>query len=165
MTERDEGRARVVLVTGGASGIGLATAGVLVERGWRVVVADIDADRCATAAASIGADAMTLDVVDDAATDAALDAMEARFGPVAALMANAGLIQRGGSAEDLPLAEFDRVVAVNLRGVSTLPNGSCVRGLPSCPTASSGPATISSTMVIPTRSMRSASPWRRRATA
>lgn len=117
MTGRDEGRGRVALVTGGASGIGLATAGVLVERGWRVVVADIDADRCGTAAASVGAEPIALDVVDDAATEAALDTIEARFGPVAALMANAGLIQRGGPAEDLPLAEFDRVVAVNLRGV------------------------------------------------
>lgn len=117
MSERDEGRGRVALVTGGASGIGLATAGILVERGWRVVVADIDAALCASAAAGIGAAAVPFDVVDEHATAAAIDAIEDRIGPVEALMANAGLIQRGGLAEELPLDEFDRVVAVNLRGV------------------------------------------------
>ncbi len=38
MMQRDEGRGRVALVTGGASGIGLASATVLAERGWRVVI-------------------------------------------------------------------------------------------------------------------------------
>ncbi len=117
MMQRNEGRERVALVTGGASGIGLATAGVLIERGWRVVISDIDVERCRAAAGPIGAEAVPFDVVDDAATLAAIDDIEAKFGPVDALVANAGLIQRGGPAEDLPLAEFDRVVAVNLRGV------------------------------------------------
>ena len=115
--ERDEGRGRVALVTGGASGIGLATAGVLAARGWRVVIGDRDAARCDAAAAGIGVVSVPFDVVDEAATLAAIEGIEARLGPVEALMANAGLIQGGGRPEDLGLAEFDRIIAVNVRGV------------------------------------------------
>ncbi len=115
--QRDEGRGRVALVTGGASGIGLATAGVLVSRNWHVVISDLDPDRCAAAAREIGAESHAFDVSDEAASEAAFDAIEARFGPIEAVMANAGLIQPGGRPEDLPLADFDRIIAVNLRGV------------------------------------------------
>ena len=115
--ERNEGRGRVAVVTGGASGIGLATAGVLVRRGWRVVVSDIDAQANREAAASIGAEAEPFDVVDEIATEDALRCIEARLGPIEALVANAGIIQSGGRPEDLSLQEFDRVIAVDVRGV------------------------------------------------
>ncbi len=115
--KRDEGRGRVVVVTGGASGIGLATAGVLVDRGWRVVIADIHEAANRDAAATLGAEAVAFDVSDEAATEAAIGDIEARLGPVEALFANAGVIQGGGRPEDLALAEFDRVMATNLRGV------------------------------------------------
>lgn len=115
--ERDEGRGRIALITGGASGIGLASAEVLVGRGWRVVINDIDAGRCQAQAQRIGAVPLPFDVTDEQATRAALDRIEAEEGPVEALMANAGLIQPGGLPETRPLAEFDRIVAVNLRGV------------------------------------------------
>jgi NAD(P)-dependent dehydrogenase (short-subunit alcohol dehydrogenase family) len=114
---RDEGRGRVVLVTGGASGIGFATAGVLARRGWRVVISDLDADRTASAAAEIGASPIAFDVADEQATEAAVERIEAEQGPVEALFANAGVIQPGHIPEELPMAEFDRVIAVNLRGV------------------------------------------------
>jgi NAD(P)-dependent dehydrogenase (short-subunit alcohol dehydrogenase family) len=107
----------VVLVTGGASGIGLATAGVLKTRGWQVVISDIDATRTETAASGLGIGWQAFDVSDEAATEAAFGDIEARFGPVEALVANAGLIQAGGLAEELPLAEFDRIISVNFRGV------------------------------------------------
>ena len=115
--ERNEGRGRVVVVTGGASGIGLATARVLIERGWRVVISDVNADAAHEAARAIDAQAVPVDVTDDAATRAAFADIEARVGPIEALFANAGVIQSGGRPEEAPFEEFDRVIAVNLRGV------------------------------------------------
>ena len=115
--ERDEGRGRIALVTGGASGIGLATAEILMARNWRVVIADRDAPRAEAEAVRLGADLAPFDVVDEAATRAALDEVEASIGPVEALFANAGVIQPGGRPEEQALTEFDRIVAVNLRGV------------------------------------------------
>lgn len=114
---RNEGRGRIAVVTGGASGIGLATAGVLIDRGWRVVISDINATANAESAARIGAESVPFDVTKEVDTEAAFADIEARLGPVEALFANAGVIQSGGRAEDLPLAEFDRVIAANLRGV------------------------------------------------
>ncbi|MBI0432729.1 SDR family NAD(P)-dependent oxidoreductase [Roseomonas sp. KE0001] len=114
---RDEGRGRVALVTGAGSGIGLATAGVLAARGWRVVLADLNIAAARAAAETLGAEAVALDVTDAAATEAVFADVEARLGPLEALVANAGLIQPGDPPERLALEEFDRVIAVNLRGV------------------------------------------------
>ena len=115
--ERDEGRGRVALVTGGASGIGLVCAEVLIARGWRVAIGDVDRAGCVAVAERIGAHAAPFDVADEAASEAAFVRIEAEIGPVEALMANAGLIQPGAKPEELPLAEFDRIMSVNLRGV------------------------------------------------
>jgi NAD(P)-dependent dehydrogenase (short-subunit alcohol dehydrogenase family) len=117
MIERDEGRGRVALVTGGASGIGLAMANVLARRGWRVVIADLDRDRCEAAAGPLGAEVAVFDVADEVATEAAIAAIEARLGPVEAAMVNAGLIQTPTAPEDFSLDAFDRILAVNVRGV------------------------------------------------
>jgi NAD(P)-dependent dehydrogenase (short-subunit alcohol dehydrogenase family) len=117
MTDRDEGRGRIAVVTGGASGIGLATATVLAGRGWRVVISDLDQGRCEEAAGPIGAEAAAFDVTDEHATEAAIADIETRFGPVEALMANAGVIQPPLPPETLSFADFDRIIAVDLRGV------------------------------------------------
>ncbi len=118
------GPGRVAVITGGASGIGLATACRLAARGMRVAIADLGDDRLAAAVVRIVADAPggQADVLAHA-TDvsrpedlAALRAVvEARWGLVDLLMNNAGI--QPGSALFGPLDAWSRVVAVNLWGV------------------------------------------------
>ena len=115
--QKSEQSGSVVLVTGGASGIGLASAAILKTRGWQVVISDVDPGRTEAAASDLQVGWTTFDVSDEPATEKAFEHIESQFGPVEALVANAGLIQPGGLAEDLPLAEFDRIINVNLRGV------------------------------------------------
>lgn len=105
-----------VVVTGGASGIGEACARLLSTRDWRVVIADIDLDRARQVATDIGGEALLLDVSDADMTEQVAEECERRFGPVAGLVANAGIIQSPLPPEKLSVEAFDRVVAVNFRG-------------------------------------------------
>jgi NAD(P)-dependent dehydrogenase (short-subunit alcohol dehydrogenase family) len=105
----------VVCVTGGARGIGKATAEVLGRRGARVWIGDLDEAAAAETADRIGARSMHLDVTDEASVDAFRRAAGAD-GPVAMLVNNAG-IQYMGAFVDQPLAAYHREVAVNLVGV------------------------------------------------
>lgn len=112
---------RVALVTGASSGLGERFATILAEAGAAVVLAARRTERleqsCAAIQAAGGrAIAVAMDVADEASTIAAYDAAEAAFGAVDTIVANAGMNSEG-SALDLPVEEFDRVMAVNLRGV------------------------------------------------
>lgn len=108
---------KVVIVTGGASGIGLATAARFARDGANVVVADKDEDAGGAAVADLGRDAMfvncdvsqRLDVLN--LTAAALEA----HGHIDVLVNNAGVAEKDGFL-DLDEAEFDRIVGVNLKG-------------------------------------------------
>ena len=100
---------QTAFITGGASGLGFATAQVLVAAGARVVIADIDTDRVEAAATTLRAGggealALTLDVTDEAGWAAAGRAATA-FGPVGILFSNAGV--GGGSG---PFEEYDTEV-------------------------------------------------------
>jgi NAD(P)-dependent dehydrogenase (short-subunit alcohol dehydrogenase family) len=104
-----------IFITGGASGIGLATARLFAGRGWTVGVADVNAD--ALAATGI-ADAVpyVMDVRDRDAWTRALDDFTGRAGRLDVLFNNAG-IGVGGPLAKADFADLDRVVAINFVGV------------------------------------------------
>jgi NAD(P)-dependent dehydrogenase (short-subunit alcohol dehydrogenase family) len=107
----------VAVVTGAASGIGLAAARRLAALGLRVCLADLDDALLEKAALSIGSAALAVvtDVADPASIDRLAAAAESRLGPVSVLLNNAG-VAGGGDALSNP-AGWQRVLAVNLLGV------------------------------------------------
>ena len=109
--------ARVAVVTGGASGIGAATARRFAAGGWTVEIADLDVARGAGVAAEIGAGFTALDVRDDPAVATFAAAVLARHGRVQALVNSAGILQNAVRAIEMDMEEFDRIHAVNTRAV------------------------------------------------
>ncbi len=111
---------RVVLVTGGASGIGTGIAAMLAEAGAMVVIADIDAGRAEAAAAALVAGGgkaghVQIDVADEASVVRGCAAVVAAHGVPWGLVNNAG-VQDRQLLLDGTVAEWDRVIAVNSRG-------------------------------------------------
>jgi NAD(P)-dependent dehydrogenase (short-subunit alcohol dehydrogenase family) len=109
------------VVTGGGAGIGEAIAIRLAGEGARVAVADIDgnaADRVAAGLAEQGAEAFggAVDVSSTADVSSFIDETVRRFGRLDAIVNNAG-VAIPGSADSLSEEDWDRVVAVNLKGV------------------------------------------------
>ena len=112
---------KIALVTGAASGIGLELAAGLSARGCRVVIGDIvDVSLLEKAAADIDGECLTvpMDVTDDVQVQAAIDATQARFGGLDIVVNNAGLYTTvtRGPFEDIDIAEWERVFAVNVAG-------------------------------------------------
>jgi NAD(P)-dependent dehydrogenase (short-subunit alcohol dehydrogenase family) len=85
---------KIVVITGGARGIGLATAHAVAARGARVVIGDLDEDGARRAAKDVGATAlgMRLDVTDHAGFTEFLDAVEREVGAIDVLINNAGIM-------------------------------------------------------------------------
>jgi NAD(P)-dependent dehydrogenase (short-subunit alcohol dehydrogenase family) len=110
---------KVALVTGGASGIGAATARLLSEEGASVAVVDRDAAAAEEFAASLPGPSLALaaDVSAEADVDAAVEAAAERFGRVDLHHLNAGIPGSLAPFEELSVADFDDVIGVNLRGV------------------------------------------------
>ncbi len=117
-----------MLVTGGASGIGLAAARLLAEEGARVAVLDRDEDAAARAASALGAAAAVADVADERAVADAVGEVARAVGGPPDVLVNAAGIYRIGPLLDLDVGEWDEVAAVNLRG-SFLVGRQVVRGL------------------------------------
>jgi len=109
----------VAVVTGGASGIGLATARLLAARGARVAVLDVAAETTPEAAPAAAPDAGLLalrcDVTDDASVRRCVADVVERLGRLDVVVANAG-IGAQGTVEDNPDDEWTRVLDVNLLG-------------------------------------------------
>jgi NAD(P)-dependent dehydrogenase (short-subunit alcohol dehydrogenase family) len=107
---------RVAVITGGASGIGRGIAEEFIERGAKVVIADIELDVLQQTAAEIGATAVHTDVSNLASIRALADATLAKFGRVDILCNNAG-VGPIGRIEDTTLDDWKFVIDVNLWGV------------------------------------------------
>ena len=106
---------RVAIVTGAASGIGRATAELLLGEGAKVVAADLDADGLAWAEKIEGVVTCAGDVSSETDNAAWVDTARSKFGRLDVCVLNAGLTAMG-PIESLPLSDFDRVLDVNLRG-------------------------------------------------
>lgn len=113
---------KVAIVTGGASGIGRATAELFVAEGARVVIADRDRERGEALAATLGAEARFLctDVGDPTAVQALVDHAVERFGRLDVMFNNAAISNRLiPDLLDDDFADFHAVMSINLLGVMT----------------------------------------------
>lgn len=99
---------KVALVTGGASGIGAASAKRLAQDGATVVIGDLSVDPA-------DPQALRLDVADAASVDAAIAAILKRHGRLDCLVHSAG-VAKTLPFLDTPVEDFDRILAINLRG-------------------------------------------------
>jgi len=107
----------IAIVTGAASGIGRAIATKLVASGTRVLIADLNLDGAREVAASLGeqAVAVSVDVSDEHAVASMVETCRAVFGDCTLLVNNAGIVQQA-LFENLTVSEWDRMIAVHLRG-------------------------------------------------
>ena len=118
---------KVVLVTGGAAGIGKATALRFVEEGAKVVICDVNEAAGQEAVRLLGAEASfyKVDVTSRQSVQAWVDAVVARYGRVDVLVNNAGILRdeqlvkfkEGQLVGQMSEADFDLVISVNLKGV------------------------------------------------
>lgn len=107
---------RLVLVTGGASGIGEAVARLATRRGATIVVADLNAERATAVATEVGGHPVTLDVGSAPDVEAAAERIEREIGAVDVVVTSAGITQRPTAPEQYDLANWDEVLRVDLRG-------------------------------------------------
>ena len=113
------------IVTGGASGLGRATATMLVAQGAKVAIFDLNEDAGKAVAAEIGGLYVGVNVADDASVTAGLDAAEAAHGTARILVNCAGTGNAAktasrdkatGETKHFPLDAFDRIIQINLVG-------------------------------------------------
>lgn len=111
---------KVVAITGGARGIGKATAAALVRRGCRVAIGDVDLALAEETASGLGGGtiALPLDVTDRASFEAFLAETERQLGPIDALINNAGIMPVTPFAEESP-ESIRRQIDLNVYGVVT----------------------------------------------
>jgi 3-oxoacyl-[acyl-carrier protein] reductase len=118
---------KVALITGGAAGIGKATAQRFIEEGAKVVICDVNTEAGAMAVAELGPNAAfyQVNVADRQSVQEWVDAVVDEYGRVDILVNNAGVlrdnmlvkVKDGELVKQMPEDEFDLVIAVNLKGV------------------------------------------------
>src|SRR6201985_2203812 len=112
-------RDQAAIVTGGASGLGAATARQLAAQGAKVAICDLNAKLAETVAAEIGGVAVVCDVSDAAAAEAAVAQAAKAHGPARVLVncAGIGVAKRViGREGPMALSEFEKVIKINLIG-------------------------------------------------
>ena len=111
---------KVAVITGATGGIGSAAARLFASEGASVALVDLDEGALQDVAGSIGEDKASYtaaDVTDPEQTEAYISAAAERWGGIDILLANAGIEGTLSPITDYPIEEFDRVMAVNVRGV------------------------------------------------
>ncbi len=111
---------KVVIVTGGASGIGRGVVGRLLAEGSSVVLVDLDERAVGAVSAELESERLlgvVADVTSEEDTERYYAAAVERFGRVDGLHANAGIAEPGPTVAETDIASFDRTMAVNVRGV------------------------------------------------
>lgn len=110
---------KVAVVTGGASGIGLATARLLLENGARVVLADYNGQALQSLLTEFGNDRLdgfSLDVSNPEQVQALFDFTKQRFGTAQLLVNSAGVVEPNMPTLDVKYAAWERAIAINLGG-------------------------------------------------
>ncbi len=155
---------RVAVVTGAGRGIGRASALALARRGLAVALVgrtreSLDVTALMVESAGASAAAFVCDVADEAAVESAALAVLDRLGAPDVVVNAAGIVHRGPRVEQTPVASWDQVVAVNLRGPFLIARAF----LPSMLAAGRGRfvhvASISSTIGCPNNASYAASKW------
>ncbi|MDQ4116833.1 MAG: SDR family oxidoreductase, partial [Actinomycetota bacterium] len=113
----ERGGQRAALVTGGASGIGRATVGLLRERGWSVLLADLNAATGGAAADELGASFAVADVSSEDDVAGAVARCVDEFGRIDAVVNNAGVGGAFGRLTEIDVDEWDWTFAVLVRSV------------------------------------------------
>jgi NAD(P)-dependent dehydrogenase (short-subunit alcohol dehydrogenase family) len=113
-------KGKVAVITGGAGGIGVAAAKLFAEEGADVLLADLNESALADAVKSIGSNRVSYfvgDVTRAGDNDAMIACAEERYGGLDILLANAGIEGELAPIVDYDEASFDKVLAVNVKGV------------------------------------------------
>jgi 3(or 17)beta-hydroxysteroid dehydrogenase len=107
---------KVGLITGGASGLGAATAERFVDNGAQVLITDIDGEAAAEVAERIGAQSLQQDVSGEADWESTLAEVRSRYGRLDVLVNNAGIFT-SCPVDETPIEQWQSVIDVNLTGV------------------------------------------------
>ena len=108
---------KTAIVTGGASGFGAGIVRKFAAEGARVMIADINGDAASALAKELGATAQQVDVSKDGSVAAMVEAAYAAFGTLDILVNNAGVSHMPAPLDEISEADFDRVLAVNVKSV------------------------------------------------